>query len=168
MFCIHHVTLVGYMFKHQCKLKILTDVSPEVLPRHLQTHAILSGNLQKFFSIVLKKPVWNLYACNFAHVTSTHAVNVSARLLWMDFTVCSMIHNSRHQHERHEQQLPNSWNLHISIHVVQLHTTLCLLSCTVDVYRRVCHTWMTFRHVNRTVQWRQNVLSRFCGPSLDM
>jgi len=48
--------------------------------------------------------VRKLFACNFAHVISTHAVNVSARLLWMDFTVCSMIHNSRHQlHERHEQ-----------------------------------------------------------------
>jgi len=25
-----------------------------------------------------------------------------------------------------------------------------------------------FRHVNRMVQWRQNGLSRFGGPSLDM
>jgi len=97
-----------------------------------------------FFSIVLRKPVWNLYDCNFADVTSTHAVNVSARLLWMDFTVCSMIHNSQHQvHDRHEQQLPNSWNLYISVHAFQLHTTLCSLACTVYVYRRVCHTWMT-------------------------
>jgi len=65
-----------------------------------------------FFSIVLRKPVLNLYDCNRAHVTSTHAVKVSARLIWMDFTVCSTIHSSRHQlHDRHEQQLPNSWNL---------------------------------------------------------
>ena len=77
-----------------------------------------------FFSIVLRKSVSNLYDCNFAHVTSTHAVNVSARLLWMDFTGCSMIHNSQHQlHERHEQQLPNSWNLYINVHAFQLHTT---------------------------------------------
>jgi len=46
-----------------------------------------------------------LYDCNFAHVISTHAVNISAHLLWMDFTGCSMIRNSQHQlHERHEQQ----------------------------------------------------------------
>jgi len=37
------------------------------------------------------------------------AVNISARLLWMDFTVCSMIHNSQLQVlEKHEQQLPIS------------------------------------------------------------
>jgi len=58
MFCIHHVTL-GYMFKYQCKLHILTDVSPKVSLRHLQTHAILSDNLQTFYSIALRKPVWN-------------------------------------------------------------------------------------------------------------
>ena len=56
MFCIHHVTL-GYMFKYQCKLHILTDVSPKVSLRHLQTHAILSDNLQTFYSIALRKPV---------------------------------------------------------------------------------------------------------------
>jgi len=44
----------------------LTDVSREVPPRHLQTHAILSSNSKMFFSIVLRKPVQNLYAWNFA------------------------------------------------------------------------------------------------------
>jgi len=52
----------------------------------------------------------------------------------------------------------------ISVNVFQLHTTLCSLACAADVYRRVCHMWMTFRHVYQTVQWRQNELSRFCGP----
>jgi len=87
---------------------------------------------------VLRKPVWNLYDCNFAHVISTHAVNISAHLLWMDFTGCSMIHNSQHQlHEKHEQQLPNSWNLHISVQCFPTPhcTTLGSLPCTVDVYR---------------------------------
>jgi len=125
-----------------------------------------------FFSIVLRKPVWNLYDCIFAHVTSMHAVNVSACLLWMDFTVCSMIHNSHHQlHERHEQQLPNSWNLYISVHAFQLHTTLCSLACTVDVYRRVAHmndfqtckpncTMTSEQDVSflKTVTWHVNVV----------
>jgi len=72
-------------------------------------------------------------ACNFAHATSTHAVNASAHLVWMDFTVCSMINKSQLQvHERHEQQLPNSWNLYISMHALQLDTTLCSPACTVD------------------------------------
>jgi len=87
-----------------------------------------------------------LYDCNFAHVTSTHAVNISGYLLWMDFTGCSMIHNSQHQlHERHEQQLPNSWNRHISVQCFPTPhcTTLGSLACTVDAYRRVCHTLMT-------------------------
>jgi len=50
-----------------------------------------------FFSIVLRKPVWNLYVCNFAHVTSTHAVNQRqcTSAIWMDLTGCSMIHFSR-------------------------------------------------------------------------
>jgi len=94
-----------------------------------------------FFSIVLRKPVGNLYACNCAHVTSTHAVNVSACLLWMDFTVCSTIHSSRHQrHDRHEQgcqvqvntKCQTSWNrlnavgLDITIWVIwQKHSGAC-------------------------------------------
>jgi len=32
-------------------LKILTDLSPKVPPRHLQTHAILSGNHQCFSAL---------------------------------------------------------------------------------------------------------------------
>jgi len=33
----------------------LTDVSPKVPPRHLQTHAILSGNLQNVFQQCAQK-----------------------------------------------------------------------------------------------------------------
>ena len=77
--------------------------------RHMQYYAVIS---KMFFSIVLRKPLSNLHACNFAHVTPTHAVNVNAHLPWMDFTGCNMIHNSQHQlHEKHEQQLPQSGNL---------------------------------------------------------
>ena len=135
--------------------------------RHLQHWGEIS---KMFFSIVLRKPVWNLYDCIFVHVTSTHAVNVSARPLWIDFTVCSIIHNSRHQlHVRHEQQLPNSWNLYISVQCLptpcnRLFTSLhsgCLPT-------RLPHVNDFSRHVNRTVQWRLNGLSRFGGPSLDM
>jgi len=123
-----------------------------------------------FFSIVLMKPVWNLYACNFAHVTSTHAVNVSAHLLWMYFTGCSTIHNSQHQlHERHEQRLPNSWNLYICTcfptpynplvtslhsrclpmclpHMNDFHT--CKLNGTMTLERVVSFLWTVAWHVN--------------------
>ena len=40
---------VGTLISDQCKLNIFADVSPKVPPRHLQTHAILSGNLQNVF-----------------------------------------------------------------------------------------------------------------------
>jgi len=43
-------------------------------------------------------------------------------------------------HERHEQQLPNSLILYISVHAFQLLTTLCSLAYTVDVYQHICHT----------------------------
>ena len=144
MFCIRHVTS-GYMFKYQGKWNIFDWW--KVPPRHLQTRAILRGTLQNVFQHCAQetcvKFVW-LYLCTCDNLTSTHAVNVSARLLWMDFTGCSIIHNSQHQlHERHEQHLPNSWNLYISVDAFQLHAILCSLASTVDVYRRVCHTWMT-------------------------
>jgi len=56
MFCIHHVTL-GYMFECQCKLKILTDVSPKGhlgICRHMQHKVAIC---KMFFIIVLRKPV---------------------------------------------------------------------------------------------------------------
>jgi len=34
---------------------MLTDVSPKVPPRHLQTHAIFSGNLQNVFPHSVQK-----------------------------------------------------------------------------------------------------------------
>ena len=62
------------------------------------------------------------------------------------------------------------------VHVFQLHTTLCSLAYTVDVHRRVCHTWMTFRQCKpngtttseravsflRTVAWHVNVVIKPC------
>ena len=134
MFCIHHVRL-GYSICLTLSIRVNQIYFDwwKVPPRHLQTCNI-KGYSPKCFSALCSAnlcEIWN--DCNFAHVTSTHAVNVSAHLhlLWMDFTGCSIIHNSQHQlHERHEQQLPNSWNLFISVHAFQLNATLCSLACT--------------------------------------
>jgi len=93
--------------------------------------------------------------CNFAHMTSTHGVNVSARLLWMDFTVCSMIHNSQHQlHERHKRQLPQSWNLYISVHAFQLYSSLWSLA---SLHSRCLLTRLSHMNDFQTCKWYDDV-----------
>jgi len=131
MFCIHHVTL-GFMFEYQCKLKIFWLMCHQKFHLGICRHMQQSNYLQIFFRHCAYETCVKICLPVTLHMRqrSTHAANVSARLQRVDFTVCSMIHNWQHQvHERHGQQLPNSWNLYISIHAFQLHTTLCSPAC---------------------------------------
>ena len=142
IFCIHHLTF-GYIFMRNCQLKIFWRMCCQKF--HL-------GSCR--YSAKCISALGFLCANNSKQGSTTHALNVSAHLLWMDFTVCSMIHFSC--------SMANFISMNSNSHNHEIiHATLCSLACTAYVYWSVCHTCMTFRHVNQTVQWFQSQLLIF-------
>jgi len=69
-----------------------------------------------------------MHASNFAHMTTTHTVNVSARLLWVDITVCSMIHYSRSMAKFMRGMHSNNHNPEICTSVYMLSNSIQPLS----------------------------------------